>query len=134
LDPHAGRAAKAAPITIIHSDAKRRQSNGNVIILRRFAPEDTTVGMRRFRGLPKLVCSVLVLFINEWLSVEAVGKGWRGGKREAFSTESRPVRRRRIAHNSTDTVFAVLSIVRDDSGKKCEVREPVAIMTDLALI
>jgi len=37
--------------------------------------------------------------------VELVGKGARGGKREAFSTASDPVRRRRIVHKSTDLWF-----------------------------
>lgn len=40
-------------------------------------------------------------------AVELVGKGTRGGKREAFSTASGPVRRRRIAHKSTALVSAL---------------------------
>ncbi len=42
------------------------------------------------------------IYVNEWRSVELVGKGMRGGKREAFSTASVPVRRRRIVHKSTN--------------------------------
>lgn len=38
-------------------------------------------------------------------SVELVGNGERGGKREAFSTASDPIRRRRIVHKSTDLWF-----------------------------
>ena len=42
---------------------------------------------------------------NDLGAVELVGKGERGGKREAFPTASDSVRRRRIVHKSTAPVF-----------------------------
>ena len=45
------------------------------------------------------------VYINEWRSVELVGKGTRGGKRVAFSTASVPVRCKRIVHKSIDHWF-----------------------------
>ena len=60
-------------------------------------------------------------------AVELVVKGMRGGKREAFSTASGPVRRRRIVHKSTVPILVSVRQLETPWGHQARGRARVFV-------